>query len=43
MSMEIIAIQWMIDGWKMKCWTLVLFGVLLITFDTVTDCMGFQT
>jgi len=43
MSLEIIAIQWVIDGWGCRNFLLILFGITLLVFDVVSDCFGFPT
>ena len=43
MVLEIIALQWICDGFKDRQWMFLLAGILLFVFDLGTDLLGFPT
>lgn len=43
MSLEIIAIQWIIDGWKYRQLFMIAAGILLFALDLGSDLVGIPT
>ena len=43
MTLELIAIQWIVDGFKQKVPLLLLSGLMLLIFDVGSDLVGIPT